>query len=807
MERKKFHDMKTKLVALAGVFAAAVTFASATVVTGVTYDFEKASAEIFGRNASGSGANLLEGLKWSQSARISTDRIAKDDPRRALVRKAVKFSAEGGNRQVTVPDEVIGICGDENIARSIVGDWNVGVKLPDSDGGRYRLSFNYAMGHTLGEIGQAYVLIYSGDKAVGRMFEHLANIDSDDFSFTKDIPVPQGADRMIVIIRVDGVGFLRFWSPALMRSPPEKPVVLQHAAQGFFDRRFEISEGQPGLVSWLWKRGYGATYSNSDLRCVMTVPKGFTLEGVSFTDVDCAELKKTLADGSVEYRFWCAEWLKPKAAFSAWHRPGAMLTSSGGIGTRGKLTFRVETRGGETLSDTSEVDLEVVERISAPTPTRFTGGISPSGHDWLCGRKCDRLFAKFLADTGTAGLLTHTGDDAGHTKAYRDAGIREILRGDSELANGFCIGPGKERPEDEKYVFLEPGHMYAARSACPISIYTESEFFKSVTVPWLKRRTSGVDGFWTNWEPYSFAGKGCMCAECRAAFAKYVGVSDAEMAKDWPQELAFGRKWDGKIQKFRSLEHGKLVKTLAKYVNFIPGIAWCEMSSAWRPRNLAAEVQAIDYAGAVKTICPWGPYVHWDTTTPYAPGDGKCLVTFCAAKDVREWVNSDYPSATRPRLMGFPSGCSYGTDWVAEPEWIEVQQESFFFNGWASSYPSGFPRGYDARYWRAFARANAMAAKYEDFVYDGKRVDGDFLVEPSEGERLFKTKDNVSAYLDWTKKAVPLVQHVAYRRGSSEIVAIFNFSDKDDVKVDVVRRGEKLRKAVKIPACSCKVVE
>ena len=71
-------------------------------------------------------------------------------------------------------------------------------------------------------------------------------------------------------------------------------------------------------------------------------------------------------------------------------------------------------------------------------------------------------------------------------------------------------------------------------------------------------------------------------------------------------------------------------------VGFIPGIAWCEMSSAWRPNNLASEVQAIDYAGDLRWINPWGPYPRWNAGVPYVNCEWDQLVYWCAAKDVRE---------------------------------------------------------------------------------------------------------------------------------------------------------------------------
>lgn len=764
-----------------------------------TFDFSAASARLHGGD--GAGANLLEGVTWSHGARMSTYDIRRDDPRWQAVVKLARKSASDGEYVAENPPELLKALGnDERLAGIAVSEWKASLNLPDAEGGRYRLSFLYAMSHTLGKEGMAFVVFYANGKQVKSERFGLANIDSGEFSFSRVLSVPKGADRVFICNRIDSIGKLRFWNPSLTKLPSERPIVLQQAATGWFDSRFEISEGQPGFVCWHWKRGFGTPESAlKDFRAVLTVPKGFALEGLNFADLAKVRDVKTLEDGSKEYCLSCDYWLRPKESLSPWHRIGAILTSPGTVGTAGTLRFRAVAADGTPLSDEAVTELAVVKRVEAPRPKRFLCGVTLGGTYWRSAdARGTELMAKMLADTGHAGVLVH-GTTPEISATFRKAGLREVLQGSSTLANGFCIGPEKGRPENEKYVFSPKGHKFATRSACPLSVSGESEFFRTVTVPWLKQQTegSGADGLWTNWEPYSYAGRGCMCDRCRAAFAKYVGVSDAEMANDWPKELAFGGKWHDRIARFRSIEHGKLVKTLSKHANVIFGIFWGEMSSAWRPRNLASEVQAFDYADAVKTMCPWGPYPHWSTEGAYAFQDACCLETFCAAKDVREQVNRDYRPPHRPRIMGFPSGCSFGCDWVGQPEWLFLQQLSFFLNGWESSYMEGFPRGYDARYWKAMALVNRIAAKYEDYVYDGRRTDAKVRLVP---RKPFRTKRNVSDYLDWTRGEMPVVQAVAYERGGKVMIAVVNFSEEEPAAFDLLYDGKVVERGVTVRA-------
>ena len=776
------------VAALGAVFAASAA---------CTFDFEAASDRLYGTDAG--GANLLETAKWNPVARLSTYDIKPTDPRRTGAVKYVVRSEADGVHATENPQGILTAYG-EAIARMMVSGWQTIVKMPDADGGRFALSFLYAMNHTLGHSGLVMVIPYVGRKPAWHEQLHLENIDSGEFAFNKTLTLPKGTDAVLLDFRLNALGHLRFWNASFRKLPPERPVVLRQAATGWFSPTFEISRGQSGVVCWHWKRGFDTPETAlAGLRCALTVPPGFTLEGVSFGD--STKDVRTLPDGSTAYRIVPAGWLRPKASPSIWHRIGATLTTTNAVGARGVLRCQALGKDGTPLSDEATTELVVVPPVRAARPKRFVSGAEFGGAYWRTqdGRGLE-LMSKMCAEAGFAGVFCH-GTTKTIAAAFRKAGVPEILQGSATLSNGFIIGPEKGRPASDQYVFLKPGHRFAGRSACPVSIYEESEFFRTVTLPWLKAQTTGsdADGIWVNWEPYSYARCGCMCEKCRAAFARYVGVSDEEMAKDWPQELAFGGKWHDRIARFRSIEHGKLCRTLSKHANVIFGIFWGEMSSAWRPRNLAAEVQAIDYAGSVKTISPWGPYPCWDTTRAYAKKDAICLASFCAAKDVRAQVNKDYAPPHRPRILALPSGCSFGCDWVGQPEWLFLQTMSFFLNGWESSYMCGFPRGYDARYWRAMALANGIAAKYENFVYDGRRTDEKVSLRT---RRPFKVLKNVSSYLDWTKDGVPVVQAVAYELGGETFVAIVNFSEEEKAVVDLHYDGRLVEEGLVLKAPS-----
>ena len=398
-------------------------------------------------------------------------------------------------------------------------------------------------------------------------------------------------------------------------------------------------------------------------------------------------------------------------------------------------------------------------------------------------------------------------------EVWRARGVRRITPQYAHCANGFHVGDPKGRPVQDRYVASGGTHPEIANATCPLAVSGESDYFRNDTLPRLKRFLEGCDGLWANWEPYMFAGNGCFCNRCRAAFAAFVGVSDGEMEKDWPQELAFGRKWHAQALRFRSVEHGKLVKTVDRHVRaftggeksvgFIPGIAWCEMAGCWRTKNLAAEVQAIDYAGSLRWIDPWGPYPWWDAETPYVKGEGRFLDYFLVAKDTRAQVDRDY-GGSAPKLMAFPHGVQCCTCFT-QPESVTLSLLSFFFNRWESAIVYAFPKGCDARYWQAFAKATTIAAKCEDYVYDGRRCDSEvkLTLDPA---RPYPppAKDPGGDYLP-NDRDVPLLQHVAYEKDGRMIVAVFNFADRDTAHFTLTAQGGRVVRSGTVGASRCKV--
>jgi hypothetical protein len=128
--------------------------------------------------------------------------------------------------------------------------------------------------------------------------------------------------------------------------------------------------------------------------------------------------------------------------------------------------------------------------------------------------------------------------------------------------------------------------------------------------------------------------------------------------------------------------------------------------------------------------------------------------------------------------MSFPQGIQGSGFWAVQPQWLSMSLDSFFFNRWESSVIYFFPSGYDARYWRGFAEATTRAAKYEDFVLDGERVDAKTLLFPCNTYYAAPCR-YVTTFVP-SYRNVPLLQQASYEKDGARIVAVFNFWERGE---------------------------
>ena len=779
---------------IVGVLVAVIC--GATAASPLTFDFEKASRAMYPAGA-GEGGNLINVEDDAFRGNGGGLRCIQRNPDPDILKKirtkvTTKFA--NGEGQIVV-DESIREFFTENPVEvvSVAALLTQEVDLPDDKGGPYVIAFDSLNGGAPGLLTGAFITPQCVDengkvRTVGKeVRRRTVGDDSEWFPVRWEVQVPSGANRVRIDMCRYNVGKFHFRNITMMKQDvsdmPE--VALRQGAHGCADPSFAIGQGQAGYITWEWKRRFDVKpLKAKDIRFELTLPKGFELVSLTFAN-DRTIRTKVQDDGSTHVTFKpIGHNAVPETSYQRRAQMGAVIRATSEIGCEGIGTLRALKADGSGYSTVVTTRYYTVEAVRTKSvPKKYTNGLLPI-LDKFSGTGGELAFAETAVAAGArwivAGQFTGTPE---WLDAWRKAGIQTITDTAAMIRDGYYIGPSEGRPEADRFVTTK-GNRHEKHLACPSAIYEERPFFLTNTVPFINRRLAGFDGLWSNWEPYKYFGKNaCMCDTCRRKFAEYVGVSEEEMQQDWPKELFDGGKWAGRIEAFRAREHGRLVKTVDKYVRlatggemsvgFMPGISWSQVASTWRQNNASPEICHLEYAGGLKWLEPWGPYPHWDNTAPYFHREGAGVIeSFLAARDVRSQINKDYPLPNRPKIQGFPQG--YQCGWILQPEWVEMELDSYFFNGWESTVLYHFPGGYDARYWRALANATERAAKYEDYVFNGQRCDEKIavVVDP----KCRKTVRDPSRHLTNLREA-SLVQHVAYCLDGKVLVAVFNFRE------------------------------
>jgi hypothetical protein len=589
---------------------------------------------------------------------------------------------------------------------------------------------------------------------------------------------------------------------SLVDETPHAPVTFRWMPLGNLDGRFAVGAGQCGMFEHMWRKTTAQKMGYKNISFEVTLPPGIEFVDATYASKETIKTEKR-SDGSSVTTFQARYGFAPKADYNQYDAMRTIVKGTGkpGAGGKGRITMKYADKAAPFVASTDDIDLFVVEPFIAQKPKRYCNGVMTGRLFSMLSTNAVEGLSGMIADAGVTWMAAHESQEM--YALWRRLGIRIITPTAWQFNNGFQIGYANKLPESDRYVAVNvnPNDRHAQavlHGTCPISVYEQSDFFRTNTIPFIQNYVKGSDGCWSNWEPYMFNRKGCMCMKCCRSFAKYINKPYDEIAAKWPKCVMAGGEYFEVVQKFRSREHAKVVHTLDKVVReatggdksvgFIPAIAWIEMASWWRPRNYAAEVQAIDYAGALRWMNPWGPYAAWESNHPYVYTKRKPICHFFAAQDVRKTVNSDYPEGARPKLMALPQGYQCG-HWLSQPEHISMALDSYFFNGWEATVEYYFPRGYDARYWNAFAEATDRAARFESFVLDGKRADSAVSVTPFPGVYASNVR-MLSGYLPEYRDISPL-QSVSYDLGESRIVAVLNFWQKGEAFFTLKAKGLK----------------
>ena len=788
-----------KLLSYICSLCAACTFAAGLEKGGTAFDFSAYSAERFKAavpgadnliaNADGrSKEGKFDPLRWRGSySFIHTADIPDNDPVRAKVKQMVRWSINDGVFTVVKPAELKKIL-TPKAQKSTSGGWYKSVNMPHDKGGVCRVDFEY---RTQIDGAGAVSLIVSGyDRVSGKwagakrfFFKVHRVVPSGSWStYTKEIEIPRGCKSIQLVFRMDGIGKMEFRNPSavMLKEKADRPKLdLKLAPMGFLDKTFVLAKDVPVIMSFMWKRnGTPAEAALENPVLAVRLPKEISYHGSAFLKF----LNQKETPAGIEYRI-SLKLVKNRPArnesYDSYLRLPLLLVTGAAPGRLADGVAWVEDKG-KKVSNEEKFALKIIPAFKGEQPRMFESGFHIGGREIEHSGKSIAVCAEMFKASGASWII------AGHRPsfaAWRKAGLRIITPELFFIANGYRVGMPGNRPEGDKYRFT--GDAYKAQldmAVCPSAVYEKRPHFMNSTVPYIKEEIEGADGLWANWEPYMFTGRGCFCDICCRKFARFAGVPEAEMKKAWPAELAPGRKYHEQAVRFRSLEHAKLVNTInevvtsvtggKKSVGFVPGIQVDDMSSTWREHKFDAENHPIDYAGNFKWIDPWGPYSHWDAAViPYIYSKIFSLRIFTKAREVRFAVNKDYPLPNRPKLLAFPHG-HQGVSRLTHPESLKLDLLTYFFNGWEAATLYYFPKGYDARWWKALAEANTLIAAYEDYVFKGKRVDEKITLKPLQP---YAADTVIADHLLGRYAKYSMLQHTAFEKGKAVIAAVFNF--------------------------------
>ena len=595
-------------------------------------------------------------------------------------------------------------------------------------------------------------------------------------------------------------GGLTFDFPAisarLRAAPPvREPVELRIAAHGLLDERHAVSEGQCSLIEVYWRKTAAKDRFDADgFTFSFTFPAGIRYVADTFADPQTVR-RETAPDGTETVTLRPRKGARIFTDINFWEEESfrVLVKAVRGPGECGRGTFdlQYDKDGRRVRAATRTLDYFIVPAVRAVAPKRYANAMlygSTNGFDFA-SREAFELETRRLVDAGATWLIARA--DPERTAYWKSHGFRTVTAPGRRICNAFNLCADGRVPAEDAYVFTDrrkDGALFTERrkdAVCPIAARRKDGCFARETVPFLREYLEGSDGVWSNWEPWRFDGRGCMCERCREAFAAFTGRSAEEVRAGWPEKVMRGGEWRAESKRFRAAEHAKLVGFLdgvvrrltggEKSLGLIPAIAYIEMTRYAEDEDYLPDTRATAYAGALDWICPWGPYVEWGTKYPYAYHKRKPVSHYFAAKDLRETTDRLYPAGARPKLMACPQGFQIG-HWVTQPEHLSMSLDANFFNGIEATALFYFPRGYDARFLKAYADATTRAAKYEDFVLDGTRTDAAVRAVPVEGAYASPAK-RLSGYLPG-HESVPLLQIASYDLGGRRIVAVFNFWDR-----------------------------
>lgn len=724
---------------------------------------------------------------WNRSLKDKDHRKRITD---GMVRVLENGSGVGGSRCALIhtPDELQkeqNKDGNPWMTSSIVQT----VALPDSEQPvKYTLNFK-VKGKTGKSPGlnsfRVFVNFYDGlpgdrkAKKVRKEINQAISLTADYELRSVSFVAPPHTRRLGIRFTLYGQGKIYLDDARLTKTPVSEKVNVFVSPWSFLDNTYCIGEKQPGVIVFEMQNEQRNQFK--DLTLTLTIPAGFRFHSAHRL---CRPVKSSVnPDGTTTVICGIQSFrgFIPAEGFSMWNSPSITVIPDHPVSDQlYPLTYRISD--GEWKGLPRTLNLKVIEPLEGKRPKYFVSGPSMV-HEF--DRKEDQTgpHLDFLVRSGINAI---GGGSAALKKAAKKAGI--IRYGEIYyLSNGFRIGGPKNRTEESYFRTMDGKPFMRGKNyyTCPVEVYKRGEFYRTEVLKMLENILTvqdSIDHFMPNWEPYYLDFKGCFCDRCREEFAEYMkGKAKAgEIRTLWPRKILDKYKTDW--VRFRSRQHGMLCATLERDINaigrkagkdshFIPEVDQAYFTEAGM--RGAAQYSALDYMRELPRINAWGPYIYSNMTWKYQYRPGIHLVTYVAGEENQAFLRSRVKDpARRPKLLAMPNSFQCGT-WVTEPEAFAFEVLCYFVNRWEGVFGYFFPKGYDHRYWNAYARANKAIAEHEETVLKGEETD----------QAVFEPVTPLPRPLiaaGW-KHALPsladrkIYQCRAYRKGHEIVAALGNF--------------------------------
>ena len=754
-----------------------------------TFDFREASRLHFEKedplapNVVKSTVGFRRARMQRWDTRWSKDVPVEDDKLDALA----VAEAQDGYWSMLSPETMIPVAGGKEKAALLHNFAEQFVDFPDDEGGDYRISFRYRGNHEYGSsCNGAYAILIdgeTGDRRIGAFNMPDTGPDSDYWNSRERIfRLKKGhPKRCRLEIRLDGIAYLKInnLKIAKVRASERPPVEMKCIPYGDIDETVAVESGDVGHLVLAWRATREAKFDARRDGAEVVLPRGFELVGANVKPTEANPLAvEPQADGTTRVRLPMCGRIAPERG-NRWHAAWALsllVRATGPVGTEGVATFRAVRADGSPLGTGGRVTLKAVAPIACTMPRRFFTGtmMHYDIENFRWGEKANEAYADYLRRHGSNWIIpqvSHMLENDGLIGIWKRAGFAHITpQWHDYIANGYLIGNERTRPEADRYKPPHGEKDYGfPGAACPAATYEERPFFLTNVIVKIENATKGCDGMWHNWELHPYLG-GCWCDRCM------------DKLKDWKDT----------VPHFQSDQHGKLCETLARHYKriygkdapgFMPAISWADFCSAMMAVDYQKAKRPQDYFRFLDWIPAWGPYHGWEANGPYNPQRGRSVWIHLAMADSKASLAKICAGGKIPKLIAQPAG----PNWLIQPEWLEIQMEAAFFQGWQACIPWIFPYGCDARHFGAFCRAATMAAKYEDVVFDGVRNDAATAVRPKPGfaRTCFKPDGTFMPEV----RDVPLLQQITYDHKGVRSVAVFNYDDESHCEFTLRTKG------------------